>query len=441
MEQSYITEDLNVKAAAITLGCKVNQYESQAIISKLVKEGYEQVSSEEEADVYIVNSCSVTSESDRKTRQLVRKIKRQHPESIVVLTGCMSQAFPEEAAKLTEADIVTGNKFNTRIPEFIEDFRKNGRIVCVEEHKSGEPFCCDTVTSFFDRTRAEIKIEDGCNRFCSYCIIPYARGRVRSKPLDVLKAEASALGRAGYREIVLVGINLSAYGSDSGSSIVEAVKAAAECEGILRVRLGSLEPDHLTDAVINGLSEIDKLCPQFHISLQSGCNKTLKAMNRHYTAEEYSALCDRLRASFKDCTLTTDVMVGFADETDEDFRESLEFVKKIGFEKVHVFPYSRRKGTRADMMDHQVEKAVKEMRAAEMIAEADKIRRAFLSAQAGKILRVIPEEFNSKGCACGYTANYTPVLISEGECTCGEPVDVHITGTEGDFCTGRIISD
>ena len=427
-----------MKAAIITLGCKVNQYESEGISKRLEQAGYEIVGSDEEADVYIINSCTVTAESDRKTRQAVRKMKRLHPGSVVLLTGCMPQAFPQDAEKLTEADIVTGNKFNYRIPELLKNHTDGRRDFAVEEHKSGEKFCGDTVSSYRERTRATLKIEDGCNRFCSYCIIPYARGRVRSKPLEDIKKEAQTFAENGYKEIVLVGINLSAYGTDNGSDMAQAVRIAAKPEGIKRVRLGSLEPDHITDEIIAKLKEIPGFCPQFHISLQSGCDKTLKKMNRHYNTDEYRTLCNKLRAAFEDCTITTDLMTGFPGETQEDFEKSLAFVKEIGFEKVHVFPYSRREGTPAAKMAEQVEKAEKERRAKRVIEEAEKIRQEFLKRQKGRTVCVLPEEY-SKGFCHGYTANYTPVKVNCPQEKCGELINVIITGVDGDYCTGEII--
>ena len=425
-----------MKAAFYTLGCKVNQYESQAMAQNLEKHGFVICDANEEADVYIINSCTVTAESDRKTRQSVRRFKKLHPESLVLLTGCMPQAFPQASAELDSADIVIGNKSNHLIHEYIMQYiNGGGRIVAVDEHKSGEAFNGDTIDSFRERTRANVKIEDGCNRFCSYCIIPYARGRVRSKPLEVFKEEVAQLEKNGFCEIVLVGINLSAYGTDIGSILAEAVEAAAEFEGIKRIRLGSLEPDHITDDVIARLAAIEKFCPQFHISLQSGCDKTLKKMNRHYTAEEYFTLCEKLRKYFDGATLTTDVMVGFPDETAEDFEASLAFVKKVGFEKVHVFPYSRREGTPAARMANQVENAEKSRRAAVMIEETEKIREAFLKAQIGKVLEILPEEFHN-GFVQGYTANYTPVKIMDAENE-KDIIKAEIIAVEDDFCIGK----
>ncbi|MBQ2694384.1 MAG: tRNA (N(6)-L-threonylcarbamoyladenosine(37)-C(2))-methylthiotransferase MtaB [Clostridia bacterium] len=426
-----------MKAAFYTLGCKVNQYESQAMAQSLESRGFEITDHSEQADVYVINSCTVTAESDRKTRQAVRRFKKQHPDSIVVLTGCMPQAFPEASGELGEADIVIGNKSNHLLYDYIMQYINNsGRIVAVEQHKSGEAFQSDTICSFRERTRASVKIEDGCNRFCSYCIIPYARGRVRSKPLDKLKEEISALEKNGFSEIVLVGINLSAYGMGADFNIVDAVRLAASFDGIKRVRLGSLEPDHITDDIIAGLAKIPKFCPQFHISLQSGCDSTLKRMNRHYDSAEYYELCRKLREAFDSTTITTDIMVGFPGETEQDFEASLKFAEKVGFEKVHVFPYSIRPGTPAAKMPDQIEKAEKERRAAKMSAVCEKIRQDFLKEQIGKTLEVLVEEYHG-GFAQGYTANYTPVKIAVEKELHGI-IKTKITAVDGDFCVGKI---
>jgi len=425
-----------MKAAFHTLGCKVNQYESQAMAQSLEKQGFIIVDSSENADVYIINSCTVTAESDRKTRQAVRKFKKMHPESIVVLTGCMTQAFPEYGEKLGEADIVIGNKSNKMLGNYINQYiNGSGRIFAVDMHKTGDAFAGDTISTFRERTRASVKIEDGCNRFCSYCIIPYARGRVRSKPLEELKNEIAQLEKNGFSEIVLVGINLSAYGMGTDKNIVDAVRVAASFDGIKRVRLGSLEPDHITDEIINGLSQIPEFCPQFHISLQSGCDNTLKRMNRHYTSGEYYELCQKLRNAFDSTTLTTDVMVGFPGETAENFESSLTFVEKVGFEKVHVFPYSIRPGTPAAKMTDQIEKYEKEKRAAIMSSTTDKIRKDFLESQIGKTLEVLVEEYHD-GFVQGFTKNYTPVKIACNENLHGI-IKAEIISVDGDFCIGK----
>lgn len=428
-----------MKAAFYTLGCKVNQYETQALSEALMREGFLIVPHSEDADVYIINSCTVTAESDKKTRQAVRRFKRLHPDSVVVLTGCMPQAYPQIASEIDAADIVAGNKNNIDIPKMIKEYlQSRNRSVDIIQHSTGDEFVPCSISSFDERTRAAIKIEDGCNRFCSYCIIPYARGRVRSKPLEEIKKEAASLAANGYTEIVLVGINLSSYGTDCSLSLADAVAAVCETPGIRRVRLGSLEPDHMTDEMINSLKVQPKLCPQFHISLQSGCTETLRRMNRHYTAEEYEKICQKLRESFEDCTITTDIMVGFAGETEEEFEASLAFAKKIGFEKVHVFPYSQRKGTRAAEFPNQLDRKTKEERAHKMIALTNEIRADFMKSQIGKTVEVLAETKDENGICTGYTANYTPVRILNGA-ECGNYYKIKITAAGNDDCEGVII--
>ncbi|MBR3554132.1 MAG: tRNA (N(6)-L-threonylcarbamoyladenosine(37)-C(2))-methylthiotransferase MtaB [Clostridia bacterium] len=432
-----------MNAAIYTLGCKVNQYESQALRELLEREGFSVVAPDEDADVYIVNSCTVTAVADQKTRQRVRRCKREHPDSIVVLTGCMAQAFPKDAEALPEADIILGHRSQAQLPALLAEYQKFGkRVVRVPAHESKEPFTGARITTFDERTRACVKIEDGCNRFCSYCVIPYARGRVRSKPLEELKAELEAVAAKGYREVVLIGINLSAYGQDIDKTFPDAVRLANSIDGIDRVRLGSLEPDHLTDAVIDALAGCKKLCGQFHISLQSGCDRTLKRMNRHYTAAEYRALAQKLRAAFPGCTLTTDVMVGFCGETDDDFEESLRFVESIGFEKLHVFPYSVREGTKAAALPGHLPKRVKDERAARMLQLGDELRKRFFTSQIGHTVRVLFESAPKEGVYTGYTANYLPVQAESDEDLCGKEIAVHITGVgHGDYVIGTVCEE
>ncbi len=424
-----------MKAAFYTLGCKVNQYETEYMAELLKNAGFEIVKENDEADYYIVNSCTVTATADQKTRKSIRKFKRNHPNSTVILTGCMPQAFPEEARELIEADIVFSNKNDGDILSLINEYNINkNRLVKIDEHKTGDDFWDCSIDKFYERIRAFVKIEDGCDRFCSYCIIPKSRGRVRSKSLDMLKNEVENLANGGIKEIVLVGINLSAYGKGEDFNIVDAVKICNQNEKIKRIRLGSLEPDHLTDEVIDGLAECEKLCPQFHISLQSGCNKTLKSMNRHYTAEEYKALCYKLRSTFDDASLTTDVMVGFNDETEEDFNESLEFVKDIAFEKVHVFPYSERVGTAASKRGDNVPKAEKESRAAVMIEETEKIRHTYLQNLVNTNKTVLFENEIEPGLFQGYTRSYLPVRMKYDRNIVGEEMEVKITDYCDEFC-------
>lgn len=424
-----------MKAAFYTLGCKVNQYESEYMSELLKNAGFEIVEPNQEADYYIVNSCTVTATADQKTRQHIRKFKRQHPNSVVILTGCMPQAFPDEAERLGDADIVLSNKSDGDILSLINRYNtEKNRIVNIDEHRTGDRFGDCMITGFKERIRAFIKIEDGCDRFCSYCIIPKSRGRVRSKNPDTLKEEAKALANSGIKEIVLVGINLSAYGKGEDFDLVDAVKICAGTNGIERVRLGSLEPDHITDDIIKRLSEIEKFCPQFHLSLQSGCDKTLKNMNRHYTAREYRELCSKLRNSFDGASITTDVMVGFNEESVDDFNESLEFVKSIAFEKVHTFPYSERKGTAASKKGDSVLKKEKERRASVMIEETERIRKKHLQSLIGKDVEVLFENEIEKGIFQGYTKSYIPVRFKSEKSLIGVCQTVKITDYRDDFC-------
>lgn len=416
-----------MKVAFYTLGCKVNQYESEYMAELLKNAGFEIVTPDKEADYYIVNSCTVTATADQKTRQSVRKFKRKHPSSAVILTGCMPQAFPESANKLSEADIVLSNKNDKDILSLINEYNTNkNRIVRIDKHSAGDEFEQCSINHFNERIRAFVKIEDGCDRFCSYCIIPMSRGRVRSKAPEDLKEEVRILGENGIKEIVLVGINLSSYGKGSDFNIVDAVRICSEDKNIMRVRLGSLEPDHITDDVIDGLSKFEKFCPQFHISLQSGCDKTLKEMNRHYDSDEYRTLCQKLRETFSDATITTDVMVGFHNESEEDFNTSLEFVKEIGFEKVHTFPYSERTGTAASKRGDNVPKEEKERRASIMIKETQKIRAEYFESIIGCKVSVLFENCIGDGIYQGYSKNYIPVRMKSDKDIIGKELSVTI---------------
>lgn len=420
-----------MKAAFYTLGCKVNQYETEYMAEILKNAGMQIVSHNEDADYYIINSCTVTATADQKTRQNVRKFKRQHPNSVVILTGCMPQAFPEQASALNEADIVLSNKSNDDILDLINRYNvSHNRIVKIDKHQKGDEFTKCSIEHFSERIRAFVKIEDGCDRFCSYCIIPMSRGRVRSKSLDDLKDEIKMLGNNGIKEIVLVGINLSSYGKGEDFNIVDAVRICNDDENIRRVRLGSLEPDHITDEIIEGLAKYEKFCPQFHISLQSGCDKTLKDMNRHYSSDEYRQLCKKLRTTFDDATITTDIMVGFNDETEEDFNTSLQFAKEIGFEKVHTFPYSERQGTVASRKGDNVPKQEKERRASVMIEETNKIRHEYFNKLIGAKEVVLFENNLGGNTYQGYTKNYVPVRMESDTDIIGKEIEVTIKSAD-----------
>lgn len=427
-----------MKVTFYTLGCKVNQYETEAMREAFAAAGHTPVPNSAPFDAAVINSCTVTAESDRKTRQILHKVRRENPEAIIILTGCMVQAFSEEAKALTDADIVCGNTDVKKTVEYAERFLKDGeRIFEVSEHKKTERFNTPVLSSFAERTRAYMKIEDGCDRYCTYCIIPTARGSVRSKPLAEIAAEAETLSRAGFSEIVLVGINLTSYGKGENIDICDAVEAAARPDGIKRVRLGSLEPDHISNSVLERLKAQKKFCPQFHLSLQSGCDETLKRMNRHYDTAFYRDLVSRIRAVFEDASVTTDVMVGFAGETEEEFSKSLAFVKEIGFAKTHVFAYSRRRGTVAYGLPAQITRAEKAERSRRMIETALACEEEFLNGLAGKTEYVLFETAE-KGFAEGYTPNYSRVRVKSDEPHTGEILPVKIISAEKECCIGEI---
>ena len=431
-----------VTAAFITLGCKVNQYESQALSGLFARAGMETVGLEEAPDVIVLNSCTVTAESDRKDRQSLRRLRREHPHAVLILTGCMPQAFPERAATLTQADIVTGNANNDHLLTLLERHRQTGeRVVEIPTHSAGEKISSLAPDGFGERTRAYLKIEDGCNRYCSYCIIPTARGRVRSKPLADIEREAVALAEKGFSEVVLVGINLSAYRTEQGEDLADAVLAAAGPAGLRRVRLGSMEPDQITPDMIDRLAGCDKLCPQFHLSLQSGCDETLQRMNRHYDTAFYRDVCARLRSRFGGeaaCSITTDVMVGFPGESEEEFARSAAFVEEMSFAKAHVFAYSRRQGTPAANAPMQVTAAVKQSRSHAMIEAAGRGTARFLAAQIGRIEPVLLETRDAAGMYHGYTPNYTLVSLTASDGLTGKILPVRITGVQGECALGEL---
>lgn len=424
-----------------TLGCKVNQYETEAMIESFKSFGYGISKTPEDADVIVVNSCTVTANSDQKTRQAVRRFKRAKNDVIVVLVGCMPQAFPEKAEELVSADIVTGNKDHKKIVNLIEQYKeKNDRVIEIDRHEKGDKFEDFSISSFEGRNRAFIKIQDGCDRYCSYCIIPTSRGRSRSRSLESLSTELDSIKKNDFKEVVLVGINFCCYGLDIGHTFVDAIELACS-KGFDRVRIGSLEFDNISDEAISRMAKLENFCPQFHISLQSGCDNTLKAMNRHYTSAEYKELCEKLRKNFKDTSITTDLMVGFPTETDEDFEASLNFAKEICFEKIHVFPYSRREGTKAAEMKPQVPGPVKTERAHRMIETANEIREKFFQEQVGKTVEVLCESYDEKDKMwAGYTKNYTPVKFPGETDLKNQLVQVKITGVdvENDVVIGII---
>lgn len=421
----------------LTLGCKVNQYDSQAMSEMLCSCGFSQCDKSESADIYIINTCTVTAESDKKNRQLIHKVRRENPDAVIVVSGCMTQALPESADRIPEADIVIGNSNRSAIPELLSEFlNTHERIICIEPHteKYREAF---SIANFGERTRAMIKIEDGCDNYCAYCMIPYARGGVRSRPLESIVDEIAALPPE-YCEVVLVGINLSAYGKDIGLTLFDAVSAAASNQKIKRVRLGSVEPDLLSDETLDRLAAIPEFCPHFHLSLQSGCDETLARMNRKYDTEFYRGIVRRIREKFDNPSITTDIMVGFAGETEEEFEKSLRFAQEIGFAKAHVFAYSRRPGTAADSFPNQVANVVKSERSARMITATNESAAKFRMSQVGRVCSFLPETEVESGIYDGYTENYTQVHVAMLEKS-SQPVNIKITEAADGYCIGELV--
>ena len=418
-----------------TLGCKVNLNETGALEQMFRGAGFTIVPEGEEADVFVVNSCTVTNFGDQKSRKWLRRAKRENPGAVTVLTGCYPQAFPEEAAKFMEADLVCGNGDRKAILDnVLKLLDGHERIVAVTPHQRGEQFEELPVERFETHTRAFIKVEDGCNRQCAYCVIPRARGPVRSRAEESILNELRQLAAAGYQEVVLSAISLPSYGLDTGTSLVELVEHCAQVEGIRRIRLGSLDPDMLTPEAIARLAAVDKLCPQFHLSLQSGCSATLRRMRRVYTAEQYAQVVDQIRAAYssRPVSFTTDCICGFPGETKADFEESCEFLKKIGFLKVHVFPYSRRSGTPASDFPDQIHEREKQERSRTMNALAEEVRKEVLAAHEGSEDEVLLETPLSGTLFTGYTRLYIPVVVSAPGHASGDIVRVRLGAYDGE---------
>lgn len=423
------------KAALHNLGCKVNAYETEAMQEMLEQAGYEIVPFREGADIYIINTCTVTNIADRKSRQMLHRARKMNPDAIVVAAGCYVQAQAEKQEVDPCIDIVLGNNRKKDLIAVLEEYQqKKAEGECLEEvedisrTKDYEPL---SLTKPGDHTRAYIKVQDGCNQFCTYCIIPYARGRVRSREVEDVIREVRALAENGYREVVLTGIHLSSYGIDFDGErhLLELIRAVHEVEGIRRIRLGSLEPGIITEEFAEALAALPKMCPHFHLSLQSGCDATLKRMNRRYTSGEYYEKCRILRKYFDRPALTTDVIVGFPGETEEEFRQSMEFVDKVDFYETHIFKYSRREGTKAAVMENQVSEQVKAQRSALMISLGEKKRRAYEESFVGSEMEVLVEEpdvIDGRKVQTGHTKEYIKVALESGEDLRNQIVKVRI---------------
>ena len=423
-----------------TLGCKVNQYETQAMTTLLQERGHCLAASPELAQVRIVNTCAVTGESGCKSRQAVRRAKSESPEALIAVCGCFSQISPEQVADLG-ADVIGGSGDRSAFVKNVERaFRDRETFIReVDDPLHRRDFEVLPAGGLTGRTRAMLKIQDGCSNFCSYCVIPYARGPVRSMSLADVSAQSAALAEAGYREIVLTGIEISSYGRDlkGEASLIDAVRAVSQAAPGLRLRLGSLEPRTATPEFCRELAQIPGVCPHFHMSLQSGCTATLRRMRRRYTAEEYYGYIANLRASFPECAITTDVIVGFPGETEEEFCDTLAFLETCAFAGIHVFPYSPRPGTPAASMAGQIEKSVKHARAAEAGRLAKKLARQYAERFVGRSLEVLFEQAEPDGRYSGHTGNYLTVLAS-GDNLHNVVKTVQITGLDGSYLCGTV---
>lgn len=414
-----------MKAAFYTLGCKVNQYDTQMMSEKLINAGYQICSFDETADIYVINTCTVTQISDKKSRNIISRARRSNPDAIIIVCGCFSQVKPEEVASIDGVDIVLGTKNRVNIVDYINKYIIEKKQIIEVTNEGGLEK--EQISTFSEKTRAILKIEDGCRNFCSYCLIPFARGKITSKPIEQIIKEATFTASNGYKEIVLTGIHLSSYGVDlNGVDLADAINAVNSIENIERIRLGSLEPRIITKSFLDKISQAKKLCPSFHLSLQSGCDKTLKAMNRKYTTEEYKIAVELLREHYKDCSITTDIIVGFPDETDEDFETTIDFVKQIKFSKIHIFPFSVRKGTKAENMPNKISKQVKSQREKILSSFEHEHRLAFNQKMIGKTVSVLVENCNG-GICNGFSKNYINVEFEASNSICNTIVDVKIT--------------
>ncbi len=396
--------------AFITLGCKVNQYETNAMSQKLIEEGYKIVEHTQKADIYIINTCTVTNMSDRKSRQMIRRAKEINPEAIIIAVGCYVQVAKKEIEKIKEIDLALGNEEKVDIVKYCNEIIQKNKKEEIADVMQSRKFAEFGETSYTEKTRAVIKVQDGCDRFCSYCIIPYARGRVRSREPEHIIKEIKQIANEGIKEVVITGIHIASYGKDfkKDYKLIDLLEEINKIDGIERIRLGSIEPLLITEEFVQRLVKLEKICEQFHLSLQSGCDETLKRMNRRYTTQQFEEIVKRLRKAYDNVNLTTDIIVGFPGETEEEFAKTYKFLEKIKFYKMHIFKYSPRKGTRAEQMPQQIEPQLKEERSKKLIELSDKNEKEYNSEYVGKRVEVLWEEQKNE-IYKGHTKNYVLV--------------------------------
>ncbi len=426
------------KVAFYTLGCKVNQYETEAMRELFVNRGDEVVDSDSPADVYVINTCTVTGMSDKKSRQVIRRFKRQNPEAVIAVVGCYSQIAPAEVMAVEGVNLVMGTHQRSKILDHLENLGPDDHREIVTDIGKIREFEEMTVDRIEGRTRAFVKIQDGCDRYCSYCIIPYARGPVRSREADRVLEEVGRLADKGFAEVVLTGIHVASYGKDlKDATLLELIHRIGALEGIRRIRLSSLEPTLMTESFVRELSKEPKVCPHFHLSLQSGSDTVLQRMNRKYTAAQYQEAVDRIRTYWPLAALTTDIIAGFPGETDSEFETTCAFVAEVGFAQVHVFNYSTREGTPAADMPHQVPPEIRQARVEKLIAVSDAKASQYLNRFIGHRMRVIIEGVSEKDQRSeGLTDNYLKVILQDSAVEMGSELEVMILGTTGDALTG-----
>ena len=438
----------------VTLGCKVNQYETNAMAQKFLEKGYqiiEEITPENEdikPDICIINTCTVTNMSDRKSRQMLRRMKEKNPATIVVAVGCYAQVAKEELAKIPEIDLVLGNNEKVEIVRHVEEYLNNHiDNVELDDVMYSKEFSDFGDVTYNEKTRAVIKIQDGCDRFCSYCIIPYARGRVRSRKPESIISEITQIASKGIKEVVITGIHIASYGKDFAMSkddklknyrLIDLLEEINQIQGIQRIRLGSIEPLLITEEFVKRLRKLEKICHHFHLSLQSGCDETLKRMNRRYTTEQFKIIVNLLRDSYEDVNLTTDIIVGFPGETDEEFSKTYQFLDEIKFYKMHVFKYSPRKGTKAAVMPNQISGDIKEERSRKLIEVSDKNEIEYNKSYIGKNVEVLFEE-EKNGMYKGHTQNYIVVYCKSEENLDNKIVDVVCENAEQEHIIGKIL--
>jgi len=438
--------DRQKTVAATTLGCKVNFYETEAMLEQFARQGYAVVDFAEVADIYIINTCTVTNLGDKKSRQMIRRANKQNPDAIVIAAGCYAQVAPEEVARIEGVNLIVGTKDRMSVVTLAESFaaaqeaqeeQSAAQKTIVTDVMHEHVFEPLSVEGMQDRQRVYIKIQEGCDRFCAYCIIPYARGPVRSRPLADVVDEIQRLAANGYKEIVLSGIHVASYGKDlENMNLLRALAAAHEVAGVERIRMSSVEPTVVTEEFVRAVAEMPKMCDHFHLSLQSGCDRTLKRMNRRYTAAEYCRAAETLRKYMPNVALTTDVIAGFPGETEEDFAESYAFIEALGLTRLHVFPYSAKKGTPAAGFADQIPKAVKDARVKRLMALSERMHKEFLQSFVGREMPVLFEQVTQNGYCEGHTTNYIQVSAKADACAVNQIVTVRMETMDNEIMQG-----